>query len=222
MIKRMQNDFKMEGQMFSLVNKHEEFFDYLVTNAEHFHKGAVMIKELLTDPSKLERYTKEIKAIEHTADDVTHEVVNKMGEVFITPIDREDFCLLTNNIDDCVDDVKDVILSLRLYHAGIGWALPLRMADILVEMAENLIVLFRLLKNIHKNEKEINERVRKINILESEADNIYRDVVSDLFDGDHEVMEIIRWKEIMETMEITADQGERVANIIREVVVKYA
>ena len=58
--------------------------------------------------------------------------------------------------------------------------------------------------------------------MESEADNIYRDVVSDLFDGDHEVMEIIRWKEIMETMEITADQGERVANIIREVVVKYA
>ena len=193
--------------MFSLVNKHEEFFDFLVTNGEYFHKGTLMVKEVLQDPKKLERCAKEAEKIEHLADGVTHEVAAKMKHVFITPIDR---------------DIKDVIFTLRIYHAGLGWNRMLRMADILIEMSGELIILFRLLKDIDKNETEITERARKINRLESEADTIYRAIISDLFDGTHEAVEIIRWKEIMETMEETADQAERVGNLIKEVVMKYA
>ena len=208
--------------MFSLVNKHEEFFDFLVTNAEYFHKGALMAREVLQDPTKLEKYSKEVKNLEHAADRVTHDIAAKMRHVFITPIDREDFFMLTSTLDDCVDDIQDVVLSMKLYHAGIGSKLPVRMADILVEMAEELIVLFRLLKDIDKNEIEIGQRTRKLNQLESEGDAIYRQSISDLFDGSHDVMEIIRWKEIMEAMEDTCDRAEKVANLIKEVVMKYA
>ena len=208
--------------MFSLVNKHEEFFDFLVTNAEYFHKGALMAREELQDPTKLEKYLKEVKNLEHAADRVTHDIAAKMRHVFITPIDREDFFMLTSTLDDCVDDIQDVVLSMKLYHAGIGSKLPVRMSDILVEMAEELIVLFRLLKDIDKNEIEIGQRTRKLNQLESEGDAIYRQSISDLFDGSHDVMEIIRWKEIMEAMEDTCDRAEKVSNLIKEVVMKYA
>ncbi|HBK28237.1 MAG TPA: DUF47 domain-containing protein [Dialister sp.] len=208
--------------MFSLVNKHEEFFDFLVTNSEYFHKGTLMAREVLQDPSKLEKYSKEVKNLEHAADRVTHDISAKMRHVFITPIDREDFFMLTSTLDDCVDDVQDVVLSLKLYHAGIGWELPLRMADILVEMSEEMIVLFRLLKDIDKNEVEIGQRTRKLNSLESEGDAVYRQAISELFEGGHDVMDIIRWKEIMEAMEDTANRAEKVANLIKEVVMKYA
>ena len=70
--------------------------------------------------------------------------------------------------------------------------------------------------------RRLQNGLRKINRLESEADTIYRAIISDLFDGTHEAVEIIRWKEIMETMEETADQAERVGNLIKEVVMKYA
>lgn len=208
--------------MFSLVNEHEEFFDYLVTNAEYFHKGTVMAREVMHDLSKLDRYIKDARELEHAADAVTTEILARMKRVFITPIDREDFYMLTSNLDDCVDDMQDVVLSLKLYHAGLSGEQPLRMADILVEMSSELIVLFRLLKDIDKNEAEIAQRTLRVNQLESEADEVYRTVISDLFDGSHEVMEIIRWKEIMETMETAADQAEKVGNIIKEVVMKYA
>ena len=196
--------------MFSLVNKHEEFFDFLVTNAEYFHKGTLMAKEVLQGPDAVAqafRFRLEPWKLRH---------------VFITPIDREDFFMLTSTLDDCVDDIQDVVLSMKLYHAGIGSKLPVRMSDILVEMAEELIVLFRLLKDIDKNEIEIGQRTRKLNQLESEGDAIYRQSISDLFDGSHDVMEIIRWKEIMEAMEDTCDRAEKVANLIKEVVMKYA
>lgn len=208
--------------MFSLVNKHEEFFDYLVTNAEYFHKGALIAREVMRDPAKLERACKEARELEHKADGVTHEIASRMKRVFITPIDREDFYMLTSNLDDCVDDMQDVVMSLKLYHVGLAGQQHLRMADILVEMSSEMIVLFRLLKDIDRNEAEISKRAQHINELESEADEVYRDVISDLFDGSHEVMEIIRWKEIMEALETTTDQAERVSNIIKEVVMKYA
>ncbi len=208
--------------MFSLVNKHEEFFDFLVTNAEYFHKGALMAQELMHDISKLDRYSKDMRELEHAADRVTHEITAKMKQVFITPIDREDFYLLTSKIDDCVDDMKDVVFSLKIYHAGLAGEAPNRMADILVEVSGELVVIFRLMKDLVKNEKEITERAQRINALESEADQVYRDMISDLFDGSHELFDIIRWKEIMETLETTVDQAEDVANIVKEVVVKYA
>lgn len=208
--------------MFSLVNKHEEYFDFLVTNSEYFKKGTQMVKAVLQDPSRLEKYSEEIRNIEKAADEVTHSIAEKMQHVFITPIDREDFYLLTSSLDDCVDDIQDVIMSLKLYHAGIGWELPFRMADILIDMSGEMIVLFWLLKDIDKNEQEILQRARKLNELESEGDEVYRKVIFDLFDGTHEVMEIIRWKEIMEAMENACDQAEKVANLIKEVVMKYA
>lgn len=208
--------------MFSLVNKHEEFFDFLVTNAEYFHKGTVLARDVLQDPAKLERSIREVRNLEHSADEVTHNISARMRHVFITPIDREDFFLLTTTLDDCVDDIQDVVLSLKLYHAGIGSQMALRMADILVNMSSELIVLFRLLKEIDKNETEIGERARKINALESEGDEVYRNTISALFDGTHEVIEIIRWKEIMEAMEETANRAEKVGNLIKEVVMKYA
>lgn len=77
--------------MFSLVNKHEEFFDFLVTNAEYFHKGTVLARDVLQDPAKLERSIKEVRNLEHSADEVTHNISARMRHVFITPIDREDF-----------------------------------------------------------------------------------------------------------------------------------
>ena len=100
--------------------------------------------------------------------------------------------------------------------------MPIRMADILVEMSEEMIVLFRLLKDIDKNEVEIGQRTRKLNSLESEGDAVYRQAISELFEGGHDVMDIIRWKEIMEAMEDTANRAEKVANLIKEVVMKYA
>lgn len=208
--------------MFSLVNKHEEFFDFLVSNAQNFYKGALLCREVLLDVSKLERNCREVSKLEHAGNELTMEIIAKMKKVFITPIDREDFYLLTRTLDDCVDDMKDAVLSLRIYHASSSWDKPLEMAEILVKMGEELSVLMRLLKDVDANEAELAKHARAVNKLESDADVVYRNAVSQLFDGTHEVIDIIRWKEIMESLETTANQAENVANLCKEVIMKYA
>ena len=208
--------------MFSMVNQHEDFFDYLVSNARNFHKSVLLAKEVLQDISTLERNGREATKLEHAGNKLTIDIVARMKKVFITPIDREDFYALTRRLDDCVDDMKDVVLSLRIYHANNTWSEPLKMVNILEKMSGEMIELMRLLKDIDKNEKEIAAHARQLNKLESEADVIYRGAISELFDGTHEIIDIIRWKEIMGGLEDTANQAENVGNLVKEVVMKYA
>jgi uncharacterized protein Yka (UPF0111/DUF47 family) len=60
----------------------------------------------------------------------------------------------------------------------------------------------------------------EINRLENEADGISRQAVAELFSGSHEVMDVLRWKEIYGRLENAADQGEDVANTIETIVIR--
>lgn len=208
--------------MFSLTNKHEEFFDFLVSNAQNFYKSTLLAREVLQDVSTLERNSREASKLEHQGNEITLDIIHKMKKVFITPIDREDFYLLTRNLDDCVDDMKDAVLSLRIYHTTTSWTYPLKMAEILIQMAEEMVVVMRLLKDVDANEQELAKRTLHLNRLESDADVVYRNAISELFDGTHEIIDIIRWKGIMEALENAANQAEKVGNICKEVIMKYA
>ena len=56
----------------------------------------------------------------------------------------------------------------------------------------------------------------EINSLENEGDKFYRRAVADLFSGDHRAMDVLRWKEVIETLEEALDGLENVANVDRD------
>ena len=55
--------------------------------------------------------------MEHAADEKKHEVLDALVKAFITPIEREDIILLSQNIDEVTDKIEDVML--RLYYNNI-------------------------------------------------------------------------------------------------------
>ena len=65
--------------MFNISNKHEEFFDYLIGNAEIFHKGALLAQGTMKDPTKLDAHLKEIHNLEHEADATNGEVIRNIS-----------------------------------------------------------------------------------------------------------------------------------------------
>uniref|UniRef100_UPI003FEFAD19 DUF47 domain-containing protein n=1 Tax=Megasphaera elsdenii TaxID=907 RepID=UPI003FEFAD19 len=96
--------------MFNISNKHEEFFDYLMTNAENFHRGAIIAHEVMEDVSTISLHLKEIVKLEHTSAKTNQEVIFKLSRVFITPIDREDFYKLTCQLEDCIDSLQGALM----------------------------------------------------------------------------------------------------------------
>jgi uncharacterized protein Yka (UPF0111/DUF47 family) len=68
----------------------------------------------------------------------------------------------------------------------------------------------------------IAEYCMEVNSLENEADRVCREAISRLFDEEKDPIQLIKWKEIYETLERATDKCEDAANILESVVVKNA
>lgn len=66
------------------------------------------------------------------------------------------------------------------------------------------------------------EHIRRIVIIESESDSIYRKEVGELFNNCTDPIYLIKWKEVLQHLEDTTDKFEEVADLMRGVVMKYA
>lgn len=203
--------------MFSISNKHEEFFDYLIENAENFHRGTLIAKEVMANTANISKYMKDIAQLEHTSDKINEDVIMKLCRVFITPIDREDFYKLTCQLEDCIDLLHGSLMRISLYHIETMTPAAVDIVDQLELMGKELKDIFSLLKNIDKNEAELMERANRLSKIETEVDNIYR-----IFNGEMDLLDIIRWKDVLGTLEDTSDEVEELGNIIKEVTMKYA
>ena len=160
--------------MFSISNKHEEFFDYLIENAENFHRGTLIAKDVMTNTANISMYMKDIAQLEHTSDKINEDVIMKLCRVFITPIDREDFYKLTCQLEDCIDQLHGSLMRISLYHIKTMTPAAVDIVDQLELMGKELKDIFSLLKNIDKNEAELMERANRLSKIETEVDNIYR------------------------------------------------
>ncbi|MBF8279043.1 MAG: transcriptional repressor for high-affinity phosphate uptake (modular protein), partial [candidate division NC10 bacterium] len=62
----------------------------------------------------------------------------------------------------------------------------------------------------------------EINRLENAVDTIYRESVAALFEGVRPVLEITKWKEIYETLEVVTDRCEDVADVVESIALKHS
>lgn len=208
--------------MLSISNKHEEFFNYLIENSKNFRRGAVIANAVMKDISTISIHIKEIVDLEHKADNVNQDVIMKLCKVFITPIDREDFYQLSCSLESCIDTLQGSLIRISLYHMDTSTPAAIQMTEQIELMGTELETIFSLLKDINKNEAELMERANRLSQLETEIDNIYRRETSRIFGGGVELLDIIRWKDILNSLEETSDNVERLGNIIKEVTMKYA
>lgn len=208
--------------MFNISNKHEEFFDYLISNAEVFHKGALIGQAAFRDLTQLDQHLEEVIQLEHQADKTSMEVIRKLSVIFITPIDREDFYRLTSQLESCIDYLQGSIMRLDTYHITKPSQSASEMMDHIVEMASEMEEIFALLKDISHNEAKLFEHAERLSRQESAVDKLYRKKISRLFDGTHDLFDVIRWKDILNSLENTADEVEDLGDIIKEVTMKYA
>lgn len=202
----------------SIVPREEKFFALFKEMAAKVVQGAHLLRELMTDYSDLDAKTKAIRTVEHEADLITHEILNKLNKSFITPIEREDIRSLAQYLDTVLDDIEGVANRLQAYGIEKPTAQAIEMTSLICQATEQIqkaIGSLQKLKSIHIFSVEINR-------LENMADNISREMIGKLFREEADVRELIRWKEIYEKLERCSDRCEDVANVIEDIVVKNA
>ena len=97
--------------------KQMNYFEAFIDAVELSCLAAEMLQSVLEnfDRSQIESQVKEIHKIEHTAELEQHEVVQKLMNEFITPIDREDINRLSHEIDAVTDSVEEVLMNVYMY-----------------------------------------------------------------------------------------------------------
>ena len=205
--------------MFNLIPKEVRFFDLFDQQSAHIIKAAALLHELVHNFADARAKTHQIKEVEHQGDQVTHEIVKRLNTTFITPIDREDIHALATRLDDVLDYIEASAERLVVYRIKEPTSACRAMAEVIVMTAA---AMDRAIKCLRTMDAGFHEHAVEVNRLENAADNLLRDSLAALFDEQSDPIEVIKWKEIYETMEIVTDRCEDVANVIEGIILKMA
>ncbi len=158
-----------------------------------------------------------IKDAEHRCDALTHDTIQRLHRTFVTPFDREDLYAMSTSLDNVMDAIDHAASLVRLYQIKTVRPGARELAHTVTGSTERLHAALDALAK----KRPVHPHAVEINRLENEADRAYHDAIRKLFDGEHDPIVIIKWKELFDVLEQITDACEDVANVIEGVVVKH-
>ncbi|HLG44545.1 MAG TPA: DUF47 family protein [Nitrospirales bacterium] len=204
--------------MFNLFPRDPAFFEMFNEAARNMVTGSRLLKEMMESYHDVERHAREIKRVESAGDAITHTIIRKLNQTFITPIDREDIYALASDIDDVLDLVEATADRMVVFKIEKPTHEAIELADIIYRSCEELGAGIAQLGKV----TDLTACFVKVNSLENEADRITRDAIARLFEGERDPIMVIKWKEIYESLEEGTDRCEDVANILERILLKHA
>src|SRR2546428_9205245 len=183
-----------EGRMsrLSLMPRKDIFFTQFSQHAQNALEAAQALDRLFTDFTDVEKKVRDIHAIEHYGDKLTHEIMRELNETFVTPLDREDIIGLASKIDDVTDVAYDVSELVQIYKLKTVRKGAARQTQALVSAASEMVTMMSNLERL----KDLEQHWIKLHTYENEGDQIFRDSLSELFANETDAIEIIKWKDI--------------------------
>lgn len=207
--------------MFSLLPKEDVFFQLFERAAANAQACALALQEFLERFDDLEGRMRSVKELEHVGDELTHEIIERLNQTFITPLDREDIHELASRLDDVLDRIDTAVDRTCLYKIRSPLEESKQLARVLVRQTKIIQELIPLLRH-SRSPDEVRSKVREIHRLESEADAIERQALVNLFENAADPIHVIKWKNVIEVLESATDKCEDVANVIEGIVLKNA
>lgn len=173
------------------------------------------------NPEARKVHIKEVERLEQLGDDITHTIFLGLEKSFITPFDREDIHALVSSLDDIADYIYASAMNISLYNIKIlNNAMP-ELAQLLLEMCTDLNKAIAELRSF-KNTKLISEVCLRINKGESQADYLCNTAVAALFGSELNAIELIKQKDVLQTLETATDKCDDVANVLESILIKNA
>jgi hypothetical protein len=201
-----------EAEVASIANllrgSDREFFDLFERAGANIVHAAELLDEMLASYPESAGLAADIRTSEHEGDHITHDVIKRLNQTFVTPIDREDILHLTSAIDDIVDYIEEVADYLGLYKIEAPMAQAQRLAGVLRDATRQIAAAIPLIRGF----KDISEQMVEIHRLENEGDRITREAIASLFETGIDPMVVIRWKDIFERLENAILEGIVIKN----------
>ncbi len=201
-----------------LVPADAGFFDLFKSATSNVIDCAEALRKMLSGFDALDEHYDEIRTLERRGDQITVELLRRLDATFVTPYDREDIHALTEEIDDVVDDMFSTAELVHLVPVKQPLPEASELTEVLTSMATELDSLIGCLKS----KEGARFRLEKIENLEREGDAVYRRGMARLFSGEYEALEVLKWKDILQSLENAANRIEDVSDVVESILVKNA
>jgi len=199
------------------------FYSLFEDIADGVTKMGRLLKNMVSEPDidKRAAIVAQVEDQEHVNDDLTHKVFTELGRNFITPFDREDIHYLASSLDDICDYIYATAKKINLYKVNPNDTGIQKLADLIVDGTIQVGLAIGELRNMREMRK-ITDALVKINSIENQADDVYDMSIDRLFENEPDAKEVIKKREIYQSMETVTDKCEDAANVIETIIIKYA
>jgi uncharacterized protein len=202
----------------SLVPREQRFYDLFEQQAAILVSAGVLLKEALDDMGNLPARRREIKDLEHQGDKITYETMRTLNETFVTPFDHEDISALAAGLDDILDYIEEIADTVNLY--GIT-SIPRPAGELADLLAQAVAQLEQAVGKLRSGKKG-SEFVIEVHRLEDVGDSTSRRAIAELFQGQHDPLDVIKLKDLYSLLEDALDRCEDMANVIENIAIKNA
>src|SRR5450755_4894646 len=202
------------SQVFAVRDR--AYFGLFEEAGQNILQACDLLDRMLSNYPDSKDLAREILICEQEGDRITHDIIHRLNQTFVTPIDREDILALASALDDIVDYTEEVADYLELYKIEAPMEQSIQLARVLKDASAQIAEALPLLHGF----RDISRFTVEVNRLENEGDRITREAVASLFDGGIDPMVVIRWKDLFERLEAAIDATERVANILEGIVIR--
>jgi hypothetical protein len=204
--------------MLNILPKDDRYFERFTDLAVRIREAAGTLDRFFQGQAPVSATAAEVKRLEHECDEISHEILRSIDQSFITPIDREDIHQLAVRLDDVMDLIDGTVRRIVLFQIDKPTPLSAKMSQLIVQASSELVEAVSQLRK----QKGVMEHCIRIKKLENEADAAYGESIASLFRGQPNAIELIKWKEVYDTMERCMDSSVAVAHVLESVVLKHS
>lgn len=205
-----------------MAKKENNYYFDTFSKGTHFgNEAAVLLQECFTSfqPEKLRENLDKMHKIEHSADELKHDMMKQLMKEFLPPIEREDIVQLSHTIDEVTDCIEDVLLKVYMLNISSLRAEVLDFAKLISHCCETLEKVTGEMANYRKS-ATLKDMIIEINGLEEEGDRLYTEAMRKLYTEEKDPIAIIAWTTVFDKLEKCCDACEHVVDMVEQVIMK--
>lgn len=205
-----------------MAKKENDFyFDTFAKGIFYANDAAALLQSCFEDynASEMKQQIEKMHRIEHAADEVKHEMMQRLVKEFLPPIEREDIVELSHTIDDVTDAIEDVLMGMYIFNIGKLRSDVKAIVELISRCCSALKDMAVELHNFRKS-NVLREKIIEINRLEEEGDRLYTEAMRRLYTEEKDAIAILAWTTLYDRMEKCCDGCEHVADMVEQIVLK--
>ncbi|MCK9627414.1 MAG: DUF47 family protein [Bacteroidales bacterium] len=206
------------------IVKEKKFYPLYISQLEIINKAALELKSLFLESNyeaQKELY-KRINSLEIEGDHITGRIYEELEQTFVTPFDREDIHILAYRIDTFLDFIHDSARKQVMYKPKNTYKDMISIVDYIIELSGLLKEMVGKLEYIMKQHEDILTKAKRVKDIERLVDQLYENFNSFLFENEKDAIELVKHKNIVQSLEDATDRAKDVSDCIRSIIVKQA